>query len=118
MLVEVEKDNVVDAVAAANKLLTPDGGVDERDFLVEHQCVRVHVEAEHRRYRADLFRAPRRHLQKLPMPCVDPVKEAQRDGSFCLCHADFYLLYLKKAFYRFHYAVLHSSEHQEFARFG
>ena len=86
MLVEVDEHHIVDAEAAADDLLAPDGAVDERHLFAEHQRVRVHVKGKHRGHGADLGCALLRFVQQRRVPDMYPVEKAERDGPFAVWH--------------------------------
>lgn len=46
--VKVDEDHALDTEQALDQLLAGVRAVDERDFLAEHERVRVHVKAHHR----------------------------------------------------------------------
>ena len=50
----MDEHDVIYPVAAADDLLPADRAVDKRDLCIEHEVVRMHVKAQHRRHRADL----------------------------------------------------------------
>ena len=54
VFVEMDEHNVIYSIAAPDDLLPADWAVDKRDLCIEHEVVRMHVKAQHRRHRADL----------------------------------------------------------------
>ena len=88
-LVKVDKDHIVDPVAAADDLLPAQGAVDQGHLFAEHQRVRMNIEAQHRGHGADLGGALFGAFQQGAVADMYAVEKAQGDGPFDLCHVGF-----------------------------
>ena len=86
VLGKMQEHDVVDAELPADDVLAADRTVDERHLFMEHQRVRVHVEAQHGGLGPQLARPLLRLVQQRRVADVNPVEKAQRDDSFDLCH--------------------------------
>ena len=86
LLVEVNENDIVDAEAAINNILSADRAVYKRNLGVENKRIGVNIEGKNRRhsvyFRGTLFC----FVKKCGMTYMHAVKEAQSHRSFSICH--------------------------------